>query len=50
MRQSRQKIRFVGQIMAKEEIKELTSKARNLKADRIVGFGIGCICNAIANN
>ena len=30
--------------------KELTNKARSLKADGIVGFGIGCIYNAIANN
>ena len=28
----------------------LTNKARSLKADGVVGFGIGCIYSALANN
>jgi len=30
--------------------KELTSKARSLKTGSTVGFGVGCIYSAVANN
>ena len=31
-------------------LKELTSKARSLKTGSTVGFGVGCIYSAVANN